>query len=280
MDFAERKKRALSPDAMEGRAGGAAIHPTAIIHPGAVLGENVSVGPYAVIEAETVIGDGTEIMSHAVIKGPTTIGRGNRIYSHACVGDDPQDKKYEFHGPSVLEIGDGNVIREFATIHRGTPLGSGVTRVGNGNWILAYVHIAHDCIVGNETVLANCATLGGHVTLEDRAYLGGFTAVHPFCVVGELAHTGGHTMIAQDVPPFVVASGNRVRLAGVNKIGMERHGFSKQELHNMQSAYRIFFRSKLSAEEALERLDNDFAESEVVRKFAAFVRNSQRGICR
>jgi UDP-N-acetylglucosamine acyltransferase len=280
MVFAKRTARKARAGSLEQHPHGQDVHPTAIVHPTAKLGHNVSVGAYTVIGEDTVIGDGTEVMNHVTIKGPTTIGKDNRIYPFACIGEDPQDKKYEFQGASALEIGDGNVIREFVTIHRGTPHGHGVTRVGSNDWILAYCHIAHDCIVGDRTIFANCVTLGGHVTVGSMAYLGGFTAVHPNCSIGEVAITGGQTMIAQDVPPFVVASGNRVRLYGVNKIGMERHNFSKQEFLEMQKAYKIFFRSKLPAEEALQRLETEYGDSRPVRNFVTFVRNSKRGICR
>ena len=276
MGLAKGKQR----DARTEGDGGREIHPTAIIDPGAVLGKNVSVGPYSVIGDGVTIGDGSEIMGHVTLKGPTTLGCDNRIYSHASIGDDPQDKKYDFQSPSALEIGDGNVIREFVTIHRGTRYSRGTTRVGDRNWIMAYCHVAHDCVLGNDLVMANGATLGGHVTVANGATLGGFTAVHPFCAIGEVAVTGGQTMIAQDVPPFVIATGNRVRLYGVNKIGMERQNFSKQEIHNMRVAYKIFFRSKLSAGQALERLEADFPDSSVVATFVNFVKNSSRGICR
>lgn len=280
MVLAKHTRRKPRPRTAVGSDAEPEVHPTAIVDPGARLGRNVIVGAYTVVGPDVVIGDETEVMHHVTIKGPTTLGRNNRIYSHVCLGEDPQDKKYKFRGPSALEIGDENVIREFATIHRGTPNGQGVTRIGNENWILNYCHIGHDCQVGDRTILSNCATLGGHVVVKDMAYLGGFTAVHPFCVIGEVAITGGQTMIAQDVPPYVTASGNRVQLYGINKIGMERNGFAKREIHNMQAAYKIFFRSGLGAAEALARLEADFGDSPVVANFVSFVRASKRGICR
>ncbi len=256
------------------------IHPTAIVHPDAVLDKHVTVGAYTVIGAGVTIGEGTELMNHVTVHGTTRIGKGNRFYPYCTVGLDPQDKKYAFEGNSVLEIGDNNVFREFVSLHRGTPGGHGTTLVGNGNWILAYCHIAHDCQVGDLTTFANCATLGGCVTIGDGAYLGGFTAVHPFCSIGELVITGGHTMVAQDVPPFVNATGNRAKLYGINKIGMERAEYGKEEIQNMSRAYKIFFRSKLPAEEALARLEAEFPQSPVVMAFVAFVKSSERGICR
>jgi UDP-N-acetylglucosamine acyltransferase len=256
------------------------IHPTAIVHPEAVLGEGVTVGAYAVIGQGVEVGAGCEIMHHASVLGPTRLGRANRVFPFASLGADPQDKKFTGRDVSRLEIGDDNVIREFVTINRGSHGPEGLTRVGSDNWIMAYCHIAHDCRVGDHTVFANASTLGGHVTIEDRVTLGGFTAVHQFCTIGTLTMTGGQTMIAQDVPPYVIASGNRVRLYGVNKIGLERNAVSPEEIVAIERAYRIFFRSRLGQAEALARLDAEFGGSPWVRRFAAFIRNSKRGICR
>ena len=245
-----------------------------------MLGENVSVGAYSIIDADVTIGADTEIMNHVTIHGITRIGSGNRFYPYCAIGMDPQDKKYNFEGISELEIGKDNVFRESVTLHRGTPNEGGITRIGDGNWILAYCHIAHDCTVGDLTIFANAATLGGCVSIGDRAYLGGFTAVHPYCSLGEVVITGGHTMVAQDVPPYVNATGNRARLFGLNKLGMERAGYSKEEVNNMSKAYKIFFRSKLAAEEALSRLDSEFPNSSTVTTFSKFIKQSKRGICR
>jgi UDP-N-acetylglucosamine acyltransferase len=256
------------------------IHPTAVVHPQVELGRNVVIGAYAVIGEEVSIGDGTEVMNNVTIHGRTAIGSGNRIFPYACLGMDPQDKKYHGESDSALLIGNENVIREFVTMNRGTPLGEGATRIGSGNWIMAYCHIAHDCHVGDNTIFANNSTLGGHVTIQDRVYLGGFTAIHQFCSVGELTMTGGQTMIAQDVPPYVIAAGNRVRLFGINKIGLERNNFSPEEIRNIQRAYKLFFRSKLSAEEGLARIDSELGQSPAVQNFVHFIRNSTRGICR
>ncbi|MBI4081240.1 MAG: acyl-ACP--UDP-N-acetylglucosamine O-acyltransferase [Candidatus Lambdaproteobacteria bacterium] len=262
------------------RHGHAAIHPTAIIHPGAVLAEGVTVGAFAVIGQGVEIGAGCEIMHHASVQGPTRLGRRNRVFPFASLGTDPQDKKFTGRDVSRLEIGDDNVIREFVTINRGSHGPEGLTRVGSDNWIMAYCHIAHDCRVGDHTVFANASTLGGHVAIEDRVTLGGFTAVHQFCTIGTLTMTGGQTMIAQDVPPYVIATGNRVRLYGVNKIGLERNGVPPEEIRAIEKAYRIFFRSRLAQADALARLDAELGGSPGVRHFAAFVRSSKRGICR
>ena len=256
------------------------IHPTAIVHPDAELGVNVSVGPYSVIGGTVTIGDNTVVFNHVTIQGITRIGTGNRFYPYCSVGLDPQDKGYGFEGTSELEIGNDNTFRESVTLHRGTSNFGGITRIGSGNWLLAYSHVAHDCRVGDGTIFANNATLGGGVTVGDRAYLGGFTAVHPFCSVGEVVITGGHTMVAQDVPPYVNATGNRAKLHGLNKVGMKRAGMAKEEIDAMGKAYRIFFRSKLSAREALARLDAEFSDSPSVKRFVEFINNSKRGICR
>lgn len=256
------------------------IHPSAYVHPKAKLGPGVSVGPFSIVDADVEIGAGTEVQNHCTIQGPTVIGAGNRIFPYCSIGLDPQDKKYEGQGNSALVIGDHNTFREFVTIHRGTPTGRGTTRVGSENWIMAYCHIAHDCQVGSDTIFANGATLGGHVTIADKVLLGGFTAIHQHCSVGEVAMTGGHTMIARDIPPFVLASGNRVKLYGVNKVGLERNGFSPEEIENIRKAYKLYFRSKLSAREGLARIEVELCHSPAVRNMVAFIRQSKRGIAR
>ena len=258
----------------------AAIHPTALIDPRAELGRNVRVGAYSVIGPDVVIGDDCEIMNHVTLVGPTRLGRGNRIYSYASIGQDPQDKKYDGTGESRLEVGDENTIREFVTLNRGTEDDNGLTQVGSRNWIMAYCHVAHDCVVGDDTVMANGATLGGHVKVGDMAVLGGFTAVHQFCTIGRLAMTGGQTMIAQDVPPFVIAVGNRAQLFGINKTGLERNGFSKDDIKNLRDAYKIFFKGKRTSEEALAAIAEKITGSAVVEEFTGFIRQSSRGICR
>ncbi len=256
------------------------IHPTAVIHTNAELGSRVTIGPYTVIGPGVVIRDGTDVMNHVTINGPTIIGRDNRIFSYASIGQDPQDMKFDPGEPSSLEIGDGNTIREFVTLNRGTGEGGGVTRIGNGNWIMAYSHIAHDCRVGNDTIFANNSTLGGHVEILNHVYLGGFTAVHQFCKIGEYAMTGGQTMIAQDVPPFVIAVGNRASLYGINRIGLERAGFSSSEIKDIQAAYKLFFRGKKPAKQALGAIEAELGHSPHVMSFTAFIRDSTRGVVR
>ena len=256
------------------------IHPTAVVHPDAMVHPSTTIGAYSVIGKGVVLGPENEILNHVSISGPSRIGRGNRFFPYCSVGQDPQDKKFHGESDSMLEMGDNNLVREFVTINRGSEDGGGVTRIGNNNWIMAYCHIAHDCMVGNDTIFANAASLAGHVTIADKVYLGGFTAVHQFCAIGEMTMTGGHSMITQDVPPYVIAVGNRANLFGVNKIGLERQQVPKREIQNIEKAYRIFFRSNLPAQEALTRLETELGESPAVRKFIAFVRASTRGICR
>jgi len=256
------------------------IHPTAVVDKEAKIGKNVTIGPYAVIGPGVVLGDDNHVANHVTILGPTTIGRGNRFYSTCSIGQDPQDKKFKNEVDSRLEIGDHNTIREFVTINRGSAGGGGVTRLGHHNWIMAYCHIAHDCQVGSYTVMANAATLAGHVQVGDHVVLGGFTAVHQFCAIGEHTITGGHTMVGQDIPPFLTASGNRVRPYGINKVGLERTGFSPQDIQDVQKAYKIFYRSKLGHKEAVERIQAELGHSPHALRFAAFCRDSTRGVCR
>ena len=256
------------------------IHPTAIVDPKAELEENVTVGAYSVIGPGVSIGGDCELFNHVTVAGPTAIGPGNRIFPNACIGLDPQDKKYHGEANSRLEIGAGNTFRESVTVSRGSEAGGGVTRVGDENWIMAYCHIAHDCTIGNATVFANGTTLAGHVAVEDRVTLGGFTAIHQFCSVGELAITGGLSKVTQDIPPYVIADGNPLRPRGINKIGLERNGVPAEDSVRIQQAYKIFYRSRLTAQEAIARLKEELGESPAVRKFIEFVSNSQRGVCR
>ena len=256
------------------------IHPTAIVDPLAEIGENVTIGPYCVIGANVTLGPDNELANHVSIQGKTTIGRGNRFFPYGSIGQDPQDKKYHGEPLSFLEIGDGNTVREFVTINRGSKAGGGYTRVGDENWIMAYCHIAHDCHIGDKTIFANGTTLAGHVTVGDMATLGGMTAIHQFCAIGPLAITGGLTKVTLDVPPYVTADGNPVKPHGINKIGLERAQFTPEEAANVDKAYRIFYRSHLMAKEALARLDSELSGSPAVRAFAEFIRKSQRGVCR
>jgi len=256
------------------------IHATAVVSPGAELGDGVAIGPYTVIGESVVIGRETRIGPHVVIRGPTRIGAGNRISQFCSIGDDPQDRKYAGEAESRLEIGDDNVIREFCSINRGTAGGGGVTRLGDRNWIMASVHIAHDCIVGSDTVFANNATLAGHVLVEDHAILGGFTGVHQFCRIGRHSFSAISSVIVKDVPPFILVAGNTAKPTGLNKEGLRRHGFGTDEINRLAGAYRAVYREGLLLRDALQRLDALAAESAHVAAFAEFIRRSDRGIVR
>ena len=254
------------------------IHPQAIIDPAARLAEGVSVGAFSVVGAGVEIGVGTRIASHVVIDGPTRIGRDNKIYSFAAIGGDPQDKKYAGEA-TRLEIGDRNVIREYCTISRGTVQDEGITRIGDDNWIMAYVHIAHDCRIGNHTIFANSASLAGHVTIEDHVILGGFTLLHQFCKVGAHAFTAMNSVISKDVPPFLMVSGHMARPHGLNTEGLKRRGFSPDTLSRLRKAYRILYRSGLTLEQAIEQLQAMEGGAEIDR-LVDFLRDVNRGIVR
>lgn len=255
------------------------IHPTAQVHPAAELAADVEVGPYAVIGEHVRIGSGTRIGAHAVIDNYTEIGRDNHIYQFASVGAEPQDLKFAGE-ESWLRIGDRNRIREFATLHRGTADGGGETMVGSDCLFMAYSHVAHDCRVGDHVILANGATLAGHVTVEDYAILGGLSAVHQFTRIGAHVMISGGSMVAQDVVPYAMAQGDRAKIAGINLVGLKRRGFSEQALKNIKTAFKVIFRSQLRLEEALERLEAELGDQQEVRHLIDFVRSSERGLTR
>ena len=229
------------------------IHETAIVHPGAKLAPDVQIGPYSVIGEHVEVGEGTTLGAHVVIMGHTRIGRRNRIFHHVSLGEVPQDKKYAGE-PTRLEIGDDNVIREFCTFNTGTAQDLGYTRLGDRNWVMAYVHLAHDCVVANDTILANCVQLAGHVEIGDFAILGGFTGVHQFCRVGAHAITGVSSVVLADVPPFVTAMGNTAQPHGINSEGLKRRGFSAETIKAIRSAYKTLYRSGLTLEQAREQI--------------------------
>ena len=256
------------------------IHPTAIIHPGASIGDGVRVGPYAVIGDAVTIGDGSSIGSHTLIHGPARIGRENQIHAFCSIGTDPQDRKFAGESESELEIGDGNVIREYCSINRGTRGGGGVTRIGTGNWILAYVHIAHDCHVGDRVLFANNATLAGHVRVDDDAVLGGFTGVHQFCRIGRCALTAISSVVVKDVPPFVIVSGNTARPRCLNRIGLRRHGYGEAAIHVLQSAFRTVYREHRLLAEALAELKTLAQTHPEVAEFVSFFNGTVRGVVR
>ncbi|HET7921494.1 MAG TPA: acyl-ACP--UDP-N-acetylglucosamine O-acyltransferase [Gammaproteobacteria bacterium] len=255
------------------------IDARAVIDPGARLAEGVSAGPYCVIGADVEIGAGTAIGPHAVIQGPTRIGRDNRIHAFASIGGAPQDKKY--HGePTRLEIGDRNTFFEFVTINRGTAQDRGETRIGNDNWIMAYVHVAHDCVLGDNIIMANNATLAGHITIEDWAILGGFTKVHQFCRIGAHSFTGMNVDLTRDVPPYVMVSGTPPEPHGINSEGLKRRGFDATQVRNIKQAYKLLYRSDLRLEEALNGLRELAATQPEIAIMVTFLENSQRSITR
>ena len=239
----------------------------------------MEVGPYAVIGPDVKIGAGTTVGAHAVIAGRTTIGERNRIFSHAALGAIPQDLKY--HGePTVLEIGDGNQIREFTTMHIGTEGGGGVTSVGDRNLFMNFSHVAHDCRIGSRVVFANGATCAGHVAVEDFVIIGGLAAVHQFVRLGESSMLGGGAMVVQDVPPFCVVQGDRAGLVGLNVEGLRRRGLAEDEVRALRAAYRTLFRSGLPAKDALRKFREEGVATDGVERLLRFVEGSKRGICR
>lgn len=255
------------------------IHPTAIIDPSARLADNVSVGPYSIIGADVEIAAGTEIASHVVIKGPTKIGRNNRIFQFASIGEEPQDKKY--HGePTLLEIGDDNLIRESVTINRGTVQGGGITKVGHRNWIMAYVHIAHDCIIGDDNIFANNASLAGHVIVEQHVILGGFTLVSQFNHLGSHCFSAMGSVISRNVPPYVLVSGHMAEPVGINVEGLRRRSFTDTQIRNIRQAYKLVYRSGLRLEDACQRLLEIQQEASELEVFIGFLTNQQGGIIR
>lgn len=253
------------------------IHPTAIVDPGAELAEGVSVGPYSIIDPQVVVGADTEIGPHVVIKAHTTIGARCRIFQFAALGEIPQDLK--FAGElSHLVIGDDNTVREFATMHRGTTGGGGVTRVGNGNLFMAYTHVAHDCLIGDGVVMSNAASLAGHIILEDRAILGGFVAVHQFCRIGRHAFIGGASAVTRDVPPYSMAVGNRAKLVGLNLVGLKRSSFADATLQSLRQAYEILFASGMNLKEAVAQVREVIPQIPEIQHLLWFVESSERGL--
>ena len=255
------------------------IDSLAVIDKDAELAEGVSVGPYSVIGPGVVIGEGTTIGPHVVIKGSTRIGKDNNIHQFASIGDEPQEKKYAGE-VTRLEIGDRNTIREFVTLNRGTAQDEGVTRIGDDNWIMAYVHVAHDCQIGNQTIFANNASLAGHVTVGDYAILGGFTLVHQFCSIGAHALTAFGTGLSMDVPPYVTVAGSPAKAHGLNMEGLRRSGFSEESRKALRAAYKTLYREKLSLQDAVAGLKQQAAACPEVRMFVEFLENQTRGIVR
>ena len=258
---------------------GSLIDPRAVVDPKAQIADGVTIGPYAVIGPDVTIGEGTWVGPHVVISGPTTIGRDNKFYQFSSIGEDPQDKKYGGE-PTRLEIGDRNVIREYCTFNRGTAQDLGYTRIGNDNWIMAYVHIAHDCVVGNNTTFANNATLAGHVYIEDFSILGGASLIHQFCTVGKYSFVGMGSAVAKDVPPYMMISGQPASPHGLNVEGLKRNGFDADTIRALRQAYKIIYRSSLTAVKAVEALAPLAEQHPAVKLLADAVANAKRGIIR
>lgn len=253
------------------------IHPTALAERGAELADGVSVGPYAIVGPEVRVGPGTSIGSHTILEGRTEIGAECRIGSHVIIGAPPQDVKY--HGePTCVVIGDRTLVREFATIHRASTGGSGVTRIGAENFLMAYVHVAHDCQLAEQVVMVNQASLAGHVEIGRCAMIGGMTGVHQFVRIGEYAFVGACSGVLQDIPPYVKAQGNRAKPFGLNLVGLRRHGFSAEAIRAMKHAYHILYTSDLNTSQALAQLEQELGGIPEVQPFVDFVKRSQRGI--
>ncbi|HNS14841.1 MAG TPA: acyl-ACP--UDP-N-acetylglucosamine O-acyltransferase [Syntrophorhabdaceae bacterium] len=254
------------------------IHPTAIIHKNAKIDNGVDIGPYCIVEEKATIREGTKLLGHVVIQGNTTIGEGCTISPFASIGGPPQDISYKGED-TTLRIGNNNIIKEYVTINKGSVHGGGATEVGNNNFIMAYSHIAHDCRVGSNIIMANCATLAGHVEVADFVTFAGLCAVHQFCRVGKYAFISGITGVPKDVPPFVIAAGSRAELYGLNVVGLERHGFSKEDISQLKKAYRILFRSSLPLTTSLKVIQEEL-KGEHIDELIHFIQASKRGICR
>ncbi len=255
------------------------IHPTAIIDPGAGLGKNVAVGPFAIIRENVTIGDNTTIGPHAVIEPFVEIGPDCRIFPFAAIGGVPQAVK--FGGEETwVRIGRGTIVREFVTIHRGTGFGGGITRIGEENFLMAYTHIAHDCLTGRKVIMANAATLAGHIVIGDHVTVGGLVAVHQFVRIGDHAYVGGKSAVVKDIPPYVIAAGDRATLHGLNTVGLKRFGMSDASLSALKKAYRIVFRIGLTLNEAIGRIQAEVEQVPEVVNFIEFLQNSSRGVTR
>ncbi|MGC3997425.1 MAG: acyl-ACP--UDP-N-acetylglucosamine O-acyltransferase [Anaeromyxobacter sp.] len=256
-----------------------AIHPTAIVEDGARVDPSAEIGPYAVIGPDVVIGPRTSVGAHATVGGRTTLGAENRIFPHAAIGGVPQDLKYRGE-PTRLEIGDRNTFREFTTINLGTAQGGGVTSIANGCLFMAYSHVGHDCVIADGAIIANGVALAGHVTVEDHVHLGGLAAVHQFCRIGRLSFVSGLTGVVMDVAPYTTVAGARAELAALNVIGLQRAGFTEEQVGRVKQAYKIVFRSNLGLAEAIAQLEAELGAAPEVAHLTAFLKASQRGITR
>lgn len=255
------------------------IHETAIVDPKAEIDENVTIGPYSIISRDVQVAAGTSIGSHAVIEPYVSIGPNCQIFQYAAIGAPPQSLKFQGE-KTFVKIGPNNIIREFVTIHRGTSFGGGMTEIGEENFIMAYSHIAHDCRIGNKVVLSNNTTLGGHITIEDHATVGGLVAVHQFVRIGKFAFVGGKAAVVKDIPPYMIASGDRAKLHGLNSVGLKRQGLSNHTLSKLKKAYRLIFRFGLTLNESIERVKAEVEMVPEVVHLIEFIKASQRGITR
>jgi UDP-N-acetylglucosamine acyltransferase len=256
------------------------IHPTAIIHPGAQLASSVAVGPYTVIGEHVELGEGTEIISHTVIEGHTRIGKNNRIFPYVSIGFAPQDVKYQGE-PTRVEIGDGNTIREFVSIHRANTQAEGVTRIGNHNLLMAYVHIAHNCTLGDHIIMANGASLAGHIEIHDHATVGAYCGIHQFTRIGAYSFLGAYTAVNQDILPYSKTSAPRpLGVYGANKIGLERRGLPLDDIKELEAAFRLLLRSKLNTTQALEAIEAKGFASSHVKVLVEFIKSSERGVAK
>jgi UDP-N-acetylglucosamine acyltransferase len=254
-------------------------HPTALIHPRAQIGCGVTVGAYSVIGENVELGEDCEVMSHVVLAGPTKMGKQNRVFPYASIGLDPQDMKYRGEA-TRLEVGDGNIFREFVTVHRGT-VESGVTKIGNHDLLMAYVHIAHDCRLGDHVIMANGASLAGHVVIGDHATVGAFCGIHQFCRIGAYSFLGSYSVVNQDILPYSKTTAARpLSVYGANRLGLERRGLSKEDVKELETAFRLLTRSKLNTTQALEAIEGQGLKSEHVRALVEFIRTSERGVAK
>jgi UDP-N-acetylglucosamine acyltransferase len=255
------------------------IDPRAVIDSSAQIAPDVEIGPFAVIGANVTIGTGCRIGPHAVVLGPTQLGRNNQVFQFASLGDAPQDKKYKGE-PTRLEIGDGNTFREYCTVNRGTTHGLGVTRIGSDNWFMAYTHVAHDCQIGDHCILANFATLGGHVELGDWVIMAGFSGVHQFCKIGAHCFLANNAAVTRDVPPYLMVTGQPAEPHSVNAEGLKRRGFTPEQIRNIRGGYKVLYRSGLKLAEATERLQSLAAEQPELKPFVEFLATTTRSIVR
>ncbi|MDH5201906.1 MAG: acyl-ACP--UDP-N-acetylglucosamine O-acyltransferase [Nitrospirota bacterium] len=255
------------------------IHSSAIVNPHAEIDDGVSIGPFCIVSEGVHIRKGTKLISHVIIESNTEIGENCIVYPYTSIGLPPQDLKYKGEKTSV-KIGNDNIIREYITIHRASVGGDGVTAIGNKNFLMAYVHIAHDCKIGNNIIMANAATLGGHVVVEDFAVIGGLVAIHQFTRIGAYAMVGGFSGVGQDILPYTIASGARAKLFGLNTIGLKRNNFSDSTINNLKKAYKILFREKRTLNDAVKKIQEDLPYTDEIKHLIEFIQANKRGICR